>query len=44
MNLREKCAQMIVADYRFANPDYDRVLAHAKAGVGGFCFFGVVFV
>lgn len=40
MNLREKCAQMIVADYRFANPDYDRALAHAKAGVGGFCFFG----
>lgn len=40
MTLREKCAQMIVADYRFEAPDYDRAIALAKESVGGFCLFG----
>lgn len=40
MNHREMCAQMILADYRFDTPDYDRAIALAKEGVGGFCFFG----
>lgn len=40
MNHREQCAQMILADYRFETPDYDRAIALAKEGVGGFCFFG----
>jgi beta-glucosidase-like glycosyl hydrolase len=40
LTLREACAQMILADYRFDQPDYDRAIAAAKEGVGGFCLFG----
>lgn len=40
LTLREKCAQMILAEYRFENPDYDLAVALAKEGVGGFVFFG----
>lgn len=37
---REKVAQMVCADFRFPLPDYDRVTAAVKAGVGGVCLFG----
>jgi len=40
LTLREKCAQMILAEYRFESPDYDGSIALAKEGVGGFCLFG----
>ncbi len=37
---REKVAQMVCADFRFALPDYERVTAAVKAGAGGVCLFG----
>lgn len=37
---RERVAQMVFPDFRFADPDTDRALALVKAGVGGFCLFG----
>ena len=37
---REKVAQMVCADFRFPLPDYDRITAAVKAGVGGVCLFG----
>ena len=40
MTPREKVAQMVCADFRFPLPDYDRVTAAVKAGVGGVCLFG----
>ena len=40
MTPREKVAQMVCADFRFALPDYDRVTEAVKAGVGGVCLFG----
>jgi beta-glucosidase-like glycosyl hydrolase len=40
MSPREKVAQMVCADFRFALPDYDRVTEAVKAGVGGVCLFG----
>lgn len=40
MSPREKVAQMVCADFRFERPDYDRVTAAVKAGVGGVCLFG----
>jgi beta-N-acetylhexosaminidase len=40
MSRREKVAQMVCADFRFALPDYDRATDAVKAGVGGFCLFG----
>ena len=40
MSPREKVAQMVCVDFRFALPDYDRVTAAVKAGVGGVCLFG----
>lgn len=41
MTLREKCAQMVFADFRFEEPDYERVVNLVKKeGVGGLCLFG----
>ncbi|HEU4334520.1 MAG TPA: glycoside hydrolase family 3 N-terminal domain-containing protein, partial [Candidatus Eisenbacteria bacterium] len=40
LSRREKVAQMVCADFRFALPDYDRVTAAVKAGAGGVCLFG----
>jgi beta-N-acetylhexosaminidase len=40
LSLREKAAQMIFPDFRFDEPDYERVVRLAKAGVGGVCLFG----
>jgi len=40
MSPREKAAQMVCADFRFALPDYERATAAVKAGVGGICLFG----
>jgi len=40
MTAREKVAQMVCADFRFALPDYERVTAAVKAGAGGVCLFG----
>src|SRR5688572_10353665 len=40
MSPRERVAQMVCADFRFALPDYDRVTEAVKAGVGGVCLFG----
>ena len=40
MNVREKCAQMIFPEFRFAAPDYDRITQLVKGGVGGVCLFG----
>lgn len=37
---RENVAQMVCADFRFALPDYERITAAVKAGVGGVCLFG----
>ncbi|HEY3225430.1 MAG TPA: glycoside hydrolase family 3 N-terminal domain-containing protein [Planctomycetota bacterium] len=37
---REKVAQMVCADFRFELPDYERITAAVKAGVGGVCLFG----
>src|SRR5262245_49833632 len=31
---------MVCADFRFPLPDYDRITAAVKAGVGGVCLFG----
>jgi hypothetical protein len=36
MSLREKCAQMVFCDFRFADPDYERVIHLVKkVGLGG---------
>ena len=40
MSPREKVAQMVCADFRFDLPDYERITAAVKAGVGGVCLFG----
>jgi beta-glucosidase-like glycosyl hydrolase len=41
MSLREKCAQRVFCDFRFDDPDYDRVMHLVKkVGVGGVCLFG----
>lgn len=41
MTLREKCAQMVFADFRFEEPDFERAVELAKKeGVGGFGLFG----
>src|SRR5688572_27658932 len=40
MSPREKVAQMVCADFRFALPDYDRITEAVTAGVGGVCLFG----
>lgn len=39
LSLEEKCAQMVVADYRFDLPDPERIVALVKLGIGGVCFF-----
>src|SRR5438270_9623446 len=38
-NVREKCAQLVFADYRFDRPDRERARRLAAAGVGGFCLY-----
>lgn len=40
LSLREKAAQMIMPEFRFDLPDYDRVTGLVRAGVGGVCLYG----
>ncbi len=40
LTLREKCAQMVLADYSFEKPDYEGSIALAKGGIGGFRLLG----
>jgi beta-glucosidase-like glycosyl hydrolase len=40
MNLREKCAQMVVGAYWFNDQEYEGAIELARAGAGGFVFFG----
>ena len=41
MSLREKCAQMVFARFRFDAPDYERTVAWIrKDGIGGVCLVG----
>lgn len=40
LTLREKCAQMTLADYSFEKADYEGAIAQAKNGVGGFRLVG----
>jgi hypothetical protein len=35
MNLREKCAQMVVGAYWFNDQEYEGAIELAKAGAGG---------
>ena len=41
MSLREKCAQKVFCDFRFGEPDYERVVHLVKkVGLGGVCLYG----